>query len=164
MVTAYLGIGSNMGERLATLRMARQQLAETPGIRNLAASPLYATEPIGGPPGQGPYLNAVMRLQTSLEPEALWRRCQQLERAAGRERSVPNAPRTLDLDLLLYGDRRLGTDTLTIPHPRLHERRFVLAPLCDLAPQQLHPVLGVSMLQLLRDLEGNGVERLREDW
>ena len=164
MGTAYLGIGSNMGDRLATLRWARRRLAEIPGVTQLAASSLYATEPVGGPPGQAAFLNAVLQLETTLDPAGLWRQCERIEQEAGRARTIRNGPRTLDLDLLLFGDRCLQDADLTLPHPRLHLRRFVLVPLCDLAPRLIHPLLGRSMQELLEKLAGNGVERLRKDW
>lgn len=164
MNTAYLGIGSNMGERRATLRQARHQLASTPGISHLDVSSLYETEPVGGPAGQGDFLNAVIRLETSLEPLDLWQRCLQIEQAAGRTRTVKNGPRSLDLDILLYGDRCLDTGSLTIPHPRLHERRFVLVPLCDLEPQLRHPHSGKTMHELLQLLEDNGVKLISREW
>lgn len=164
MVKAYLGIGSNLGNRRAHLAQARAQLAQTAGITLLRSSPLYTTDPVGGPADQGAYLNGVLEVETTLSPEALLQRCQALELAAGRTRDVRNAPRTLDIDLLLYGEICRDDPQLTLPHPRLHERLFVLAPLYDLAMELRHPRLGVSC-RLLRDqLPAHGVALTLKEW
>jgi len=143
----FLGLGSNLGDREAALRGAVTSLAGH-GFRVTAASSLYLTEPVGGPP-QGWFLNAVVGGETTLEPAALLEACLAIERAAGRERAQPNGPRTLDLDLLLYGERVVEAPGLSVPHPRLHERRFVLVPLVELAPEARHPRLGVTARELL---------------
>lgn len=129
---AYIGLGANLGDRAAFLRRAFEALAVLPQTTLLAASPLYESAPLGA--GGGDYLNAVAQLRTSLDPEALLDALLAIESQHGRERSYPNAPRTLDLDLLLHGDVELATPRLVLPHPRLHERAFVLAPLADIAP------------------------------
>ena len=153
---AYVALGSNLGDRAAQLGAAVAGLAATPGARLLACSSLYETEPVG-PPGQGPYLNAVVLLETSLAPRALLARLHELERAAWRTRSgVRNEARTLDLDLLLYGERCIDEPGLAVPHPRLHERPFVLAPLRELAPEALHPGLGRRVAELAAALEASG--------
>lgn len=134
----YVALGANLGDREATLGAALSDLVETAGVRVLRCSSLHETPAEGGPPGQGPYLNAVCELATTLSPRQLLDVLQEVERRHGRERSVPNAPRTLDLDLLLYGRRRLDEPDLTVPHPRMWGRTFVMEPLsevCDL--QQL---------------------------
>ncbi len=150
---AHIGLGSNLGDRAATLARALDALQATPGIARLAASRLYETEPVGPP--QGRYLNAAARLETRLEPHALLARLLEIERAAGRVRGAErNGPRTLDLDLLLYGGLCLEGPDLVLPHPRLHQRAFVLEPLCELDPEVLHPVLGETIAVLaarLRD-------------
>jgi len=164
MVTAYLGIGSNLGDRFAYLTLARDRLSASPGIVSLRASSLYETEPVGGPDGQGAYLNAALEVMTTLSAEELLELCQRIEAEAGRERTVHHGPRTLDIDLLLYDDTCCRSERLTLPHPHLHERRFALAPLCDLAPRHLHPLLGVPLQQLLTRLPDNGVKPVQKEW
>jgi len=141
----YVAMGSNLGDRDAHLAAGLAALRATEGIEIVAVSPLYETDPIGPPP-QGPYLNGAIRLATRLEPDALLNRLLEIEAAEGRTRGADrNTPRTLDLDLLLYGDRKWTGPDLEIPHPRLAERAFVLEPLCDLAPEFIHPVLGETI-------------------
>ncbi|WP_454691560.1 2-amino-4-hydroxy-6-hydroxymethyldihydropteridine diphosphokinase [Achromobacter aloeverae] len=131
-VTAYIGLGANLGDAGATLRQALRELAASKGITACEASPFYRSAPVdaGGPD----FVNAVARLRTTLAPLALLDLLQALEHRHGRERPYRNAPRTLDLDLLLYGDVTMDEPRLTLPHPRMHERAFVLRPLLDLAP------------------------------
>ncbi len=152
----YVALGSNVGDRAAQLDWALNALSATPGIAVMKTSPLYETEPIGGPP-QGSYLNSVVKLRTTLAPRALLESLLRIEREAGRTRSdVRNAPRSLDLDLLLYADCCLDEEGLVLPHPRLHERLFVLAPLRDVAPGLVHPKLGESVEVLAGRLAGIG--------
>jgi len=130
--TVAIGLGANLGDARAALAWAVQQLAAHPAVQLQRVSSLYRTRPVDA---EGPdYLNAVALLTTSLEPQALLGLLQGLEQQAGRERPYRNAPRTLDLDLLLHGQRVLNTDHLTLPHPRMHQRRFVLEPLAEVAP------------------------------
>ena len=131
-VDVWVGLGANLGEREEALRGALQRMAEWPDTRLIAVSALYASAPVdaGGPD----YLNAVAHLHTTLAPLDILQRLQAIEQGAGRERPYRNAPRTLDLDVLLYGSEVLSTPTLTVPHPRMNERAFVLLPLADLAP------------------------------
>ena len=143
----YLGLGSYLGDREAALESGLARLA-TRGFRLTGRSSLWETEPVGGPP-QGWFLNGVVRGETELAPEALLEACLGVERELGRERTTPCGPRTLDLDLLLYGELRRDTAELALPHPRLHQRRFVLAPLAELDPGLLHPVLGLTAQELL---------------
>jgi 2-amino-4-hydroxy-6-hydroxymethyldihydropteridine diphosphokinase len=129
---AFIGLGSNLGDRRAFLRRAVEQLRAKGDV--VGVSPLYETEPVGGPGGQGPYLNLVVELSTQDTPDALLDRCRALEAAAGRVRTVRWGPRTLDADVLWVEGWQVDTDDLTVPHPRLWERRFVVQPLADLAP------------------------------
>lgn len=131
-VTAWVGLGANLGNARAALRGAVRAMAALPGTRVLRVSSLYRSAPVdaGGPD----YLNAVAGLRTCLAPLRLLRALQAIEQAAGRERPYRNAPRTLDLDLLLYGEQCLGGAELTVPHPRMWERAFVLLPLAELRP------------------------------
>jgi 2-amino-4-hydroxy-6-hydroxymethyldihydropteridine diphosphokinase len=129
---AFIGLGSNLGDRLAHLDRAVELLAEPGDL--VAASSVYETEPVGGPE-QGPYLNAVVELSTTDTPRELLERCRRVEADAARVRSVRFGPRTLDADVLLVGDERVHEPDLEVPHPRMFERRFVLAPLHELAPE-----------------------------
>jgi 2-amino-4-hydroxy-6-hydroxymethyldihydropteridine diphosphokinase len=151
-VTAYVALGSNLGDREAELRRALATLAATPGVRLEAVSCFHETEPVGGPP-QGPYLNAAARVSTTLRPRALLARLHAIEASAGRARGpVRDLPRSLDLDLLFYGGEQCDAPDLALPHPRAHERPFVLEPLCELAPDLVHPRLGLRVAELRRRL------------
>ena len=141
MVIAYLGLGSNLGNRLAFLRGGRDRLTGRGDIALRRASGVYETAAVGGPADSPPFLNAVLEVETALPPRDLLAACQAVEDAFGRTRPEPWAPRTLDIDLLLYGDRVIAEPGLTVPHPCLHERAFVLAPLRALAPELIHPRL-----------------------
>ncbi len=125
---AYLGLGSNVGDRRGHLKAA---VAALPDV--VAVSPVYETEPVGGPPGQDPYLNVVVALDTELSPRQLLDLGHRLEQAAGRVRRERDGPRTLDVDVLVVGDLTVREPDLVVPHPRMWHRRFVLAPLADLA-------------------------------
>jgi 2-amino-4-hydroxy-6-hydroxymethyldihydropteridine diphosphokinase len=133
-VRAFLGLGSNLGDRQGTLARA---VAGLPDV--VAVSRLYETEPVGGPAGQGPYLNLVVELDTELGPHQLLEVARRLEADAGRRREVRWGPRTLDVDVLLVGDRVVADDDLVVPHPRMWERRFVVEPLAELAPELVPP-------------------------
>lgn len=132
-VTAYVALGANLGEAAQTVRDALQTLARTPGLQLRRTSSLYRTAPVDA---SGPdYINAVAEVATTLSAPALLAALQAIENGAGRERPYRNAPRTLDLDLLLCGSARIDSPTLTVPHPRMWARAFVLVPLAELAPQ-----------------------------
>jgi 2-amino-4-hydroxy-6-hydroxymethyldihydropteridine diphosphokinase len=142
VVRAYVGVGANLGEREATIRRAVELLGEATGVEVVAVSSLLETEPWGAVE-QPPFLNGVVALETELEPHALLRVLLDVERALGRVRSGERyGPRTIDLDLLLYGDLVVDETGLAVPHPRLHERRFALEPLAELAPDAVVPGRG----------------------
>ena len=152
--TAYIGLGGNLGDRRAYLDRALAELRGRPGVEVVRVSSVCETAPVGGPPGQGPYLNAVAELRTDLQPDALLRTLLEVEHGLGRVRTEKDGPRTLDLDLLLYADVVSDDPALTLPHPRLHERLFVLRPLAEIAPGLVHPVLRRTAAELLGDLLG----------
>lgn len=131
----FIGLGSNLGDRAATIRAALDALSADGDVRVVRCSSLYETAPVGGPPGQPMYLNAAAELETRLAPRALLDRMLAVEARFGRRREVRHGPRTLDLDLLLYAELAVDEPGLTIPHPRMWEREFVLAPLREIAPR-----------------------------
>ena len=148
---AYVGMGSNLGDRAGNLLLGVRGMMSA-GLRVARLSSVYETEPVGVSEEQPAYLNAVAELGPLLPaPEELLARLLKIEYALGRRRTGANAARTLDLDLLLYGDSRASTPLLTLPHPRMHQRRFVLAPLCELAPDARHPVLDKTFARLLAE-------------
>ena len=149
----HLALGSNLGDRCDNLRRALDLLSRTAGVTLQAVSEFIETEPVG-PAGQGPYINAAAALETTLTPHQLLGELHNIEAALGRDRSrEPRwGARTCDLDILLWGNLVLSSPDLTIPHPRLHERRFVLEPLFQIAPDAIHPLLRKSVRQLLDEL------------
>jgi 3-oxoacyl-[acyl-carrier protein] reductase len=156
MTTAYIALGSNLGDRWATLAAAVRRLRAEPGLRVIASSEFYETAPVNCPPGSGAFLNAVVAVETDREPHDILQLLLRIERELGRVRTEPNSPRTLDLDLILYGDRVVNTPDLVIPHPRMHERAFVLAPLAEIAPDALHPVLVKTAQELIEGITSWG--------
>lgn len=143
--SALIALGSNLGDRAAYLRRAAERLAAAPGVSFRGMSGIRETEPVGRPgagPLGGPYLNAVAEVLARLEPRALLEVCLQVESELGRVRAGPDAPRTIDLDLLLFGDRVIREPGLIVPHPRILSRGFVLEPLAELAPRRRHPETG----------------------
>ncbi|MCY2995205.1 MAG: 2-amino-4-hydroxy-6-hydroxymethyldihydropteridine diphosphokinase [Planctomycetota bacterium] len=153
MVTCLIALGSNLGDRCVVLTEAIRQLASHPDIHLLARSDWFRTQPVGGPAGQGEFVNAAVRVETSLAPESLWEVLHHLEQLMGRQRRERWAARRVDLDLLLYGDRVLQTPQLTIPHPRMAFRRFVLEPAAQVAPEMRHPLWGWTIQQLREHLD-----------
>jgi 2-amino-4-hydroxy-6-hydroxymethyldihydropteridine diphosphokinase len=155
---AYLGLGSNLGEREALLRSALDAL-QAPELRLRRVSSLYETEPMGLRE-QAWFLNLVAEFESDLFPRQLLRRCQRVERQLGRKRIVVNGPRTIDIDVLLFGNSVIGTGDLEVPHPRFRERRFVLAPLAELNAGLRDPLTGQSVAELLNNLRGQTARRL----
>jgi 2-amino-4-hydroxy-6-hydroxymethyldihydropteridine diphosphokinase len=154
-VHAWVALGANLGDPRTTLEAAVVALDRSEGIRVLAVSPWLRTAPVGGPPGQPPFENGVLELATTLGPRALLDRLLAVEARFGRDRAheVRHGPRTLDLDLLLYGDERIAEPDLEVPHPRLEERLFVLRPLAALAPGRRLPRSGRTVRERVAELE-----------
>ena len=149
---AFLGIGANLGDRAHTLRQAACRLHNTAGIQVVSASPVYASAPVGVT-DQPDFLNAVLKIETQLTPRTLLDAMLAIEREFGRVRIKKWGPRTLDLDMLTFGDAIIDEPGLQVPHPHLHKRGFVLAPLCDLFPQGMHPVLAQSFCELAQAID-----------
>jgi 2-amino-4-hydroxy-6-hydroxymethyldihydropteridine diphosphokinase len=157
-----VALGSNLGDRLAKLQGAVDSLADTPEVWVTEVSPVYETEPVDSPADAGPFLNAVVLLDTTLSARMLLERAQAIETAFGRQRSeTRNAPRPLDVDLIVVGDRATDDEALTLPHPRAHQRAFVLAPWADLEPDARIPGVG-AVHDLLDGVTTTGVTR-RDD-
>lgn len=163
MNNVYIGIGSNLGDRLQHLRSSLNRIKAHPKVNLIAVSSIYETAPIGGPP-QDPFLNGTCAVKTSLRPAALLGLLLDTEERMGRIRRERWGPRVIDLDLLLYGEWMLKTPTLEIPHPRLAERSFVLVPLAEIAPAAPVPGTGRTVQELLQDLPPTGVQLFRRRW
>ena len=151
----YVGLGSNLGDRAANLAEARRRLNDSGRI--IAASSIYETAPWGVDPGQPDYLNQVVAMATPLPPSGLLELLLSIEREMGRVRGAPGDPRLIDLDLLLYGEEVINEPGLTLPHPRMSERAFVLAPLAEIAPGSVHPVSGLTIAELNAGVDHRGV-------
>lgn len=157
-----LALGSNLGDRLSSLQGAVSAIADTPDVWVTGVSPVYETEPVDAPEGSEPFLNAVVLVDTTLAAHRLMERALAIEDVYGRERGeTPNAPRTLDVDLIVVGDRRSHDDALLLPHPRAHRRAFVLLPWADLEPDAVLPDHG-PVADLLAGLDASGLSR-RDD-
>lgn len=165
--SAFVALGANLGDRMSALTGAVAALKAAPGVVVEAVSSLYETEAVGGPDGQGAFLNGAVRVATSLPPTELLELLLDIERRHDRVREVRWGPRTLDLDILFYADEAFETPRLTVPHPRLHERRFVLAPLADVGADVRHPLLKRTVAELLADLPKDDLDdvvRVAETW
>ncbi|HEY2883519.1 MAG TPA: 2-amino-4-hydroxy-6-hydroxymethyldihydropteridine diphosphokinase [Pirellulales bacterium] len=152
MAQALVGLGSNIGDRQALLNRAVAELAASPHTTVLRTSRWLETQPVGGAPGQGEYLNGAVLLETSFTPQALHSRLKEIEAALGRARHERWGSRTIDLDLLLFDDLICRTPSLTLPHPRMAFRKFVIAPAAEIAPEMVHPAIGWSLSTLLMHL------------
>ena len=165
MALAYLGLGSNLGNRLAFLRGGRDALCSHPEIALANSSGVYETEAQGGPEDSPPYLNAVLAVRTTLSPHELLAACRAVEEDFGRVRHGTWTPRTLDIDLLTYESQIIAEEELQVPHPRLHERPFVLIPFAEIAPEIVHPQQLATIAELLGNCaDRKAVELLRSTW
>jgi 2-amino-4-hydroxy-6-hydroxymethyldihydropteridine diphosphokinase len=148
-VTAYIALGANLGDREGNIRAALARLRPTPAVRVTKVSGLIENAAVGGPAGSPAFLNGAVEVVTTLSPQELMRRLLEIEAELGRERRQKWGPRTIDLDLLLYGDSVIDSPGLTVPHPRMGEREFVLGPLAEIAPEVMHPVTKRSVREML---------------
>jgi len=151
-VTAYIGLGSNLGDRGANVLTAIAELGKVPGVEVVQVSSMMDNPAVGGPEGSPAFLNAVAEIETSLASHSLMDQLLEVERKMGRVRKMKWEPRIIDLDLLLYGDAIISTDELMVPHPLMHERKFVLVPMAEIAPEVVHPAMRMTMKGLLDDL------------
>ena len=154
LTTAYIGVGSNLGDRRKAIEDACRLLCSSSQVCFIQSAPVYETKPVGGP-SQGPYLNTVWEVETPFEARELLEFLRKIELDLGRERREKNEPRIIDLDILFFGDEVIQEPDLIVPHPRLHERWFVLKPLWDLRADLIHPVLKKSICELLDQVDEN---------
>jgi 2-amino-4-hydroxy-6-hydroxymethyldihydropteridine diphosphokinase len=154
-ITAYLGLGSNVGDREANLRKALAKLDHAPHIEVIRVSKFLENPAVGGPVDSPAFLNAAAEINTSIGSHALLHELLDIEKSLGRSRREKWAPRVIDLDILLYGDHIVSSDELIIPHPLMHQRRFVLEPLAEIGPDIVHPTLQMTIAGLLENL-GDG--------
>ena len=154
---AYLALGSNLGDRLSNLKEAIASLSPQMDVK--AKSHVYETPPWGYE-NQSPFYNQVIKVKTYLEPERLLKHLKRLEVALGRKPSFQNGPRLIDIDLLFYDDQIMNTSVITLPHPRLHERGFVLLPLMDIAPDLIHPVSRKNVQEMIADCDLSDIKQV----
>lgn len=152
-VIAYIALGANLGDRATQIQNAAILLRQSPGVESVRLSRLFEYPAVGGPTNSPDFLNAAAEVRTALSARALLDQLLDIERQMGRIRSEKWGPRTIDLDLLLYGDEIISSPELKVPHPLMAERRFVLEPLAQLAPAARHPVLGATIAELLARVE-----------
>ena|SRR5688572_22668965 len=152
VVTAYVALGSNLGDRAANIDAAVAALGATAGVRVARRSSLLENPAVGGPDGSPPFLNGVVEIETTLTPHALLTRLLEIERDLGRERRARWEPRVIDLDLIFFGDQVIDAADLHVPHPLVHERHFVLEPLAEIAPEVVHPLWMLTVREMLADL------------
>jgi 2-amino-4-hydroxy-6-hydroxymethyldihydropteridine diphosphokinase len=158
VVTAFLGLGSNLGDREANISNALAEIGRLAGCELLRTSSLYETDPVGIRE-QPDFLNAVAEVRTDMRPREFLSTLREVERRAGRERTLKWGPRIIDIDILLYGDELLTEDNLEIPHPEMHRRAFVLTPLAEIAPKVKHPGLNVTIQELSEKVGSEGVRK-----
>lgn len=163
MHTTYIGFGSNIGNRLSFIRNALHVLSQTDGITVKEISSLYETEPVGNE-DQGKFLNGVVAIETHLSPQTLLTTLKVIETKVGRRHRKRWGPREIDLDVLIYGEMCLRTSELIIPHPEMHNRRFVLAPLAEIAPDLVHPILNVTINDMLNNLVDDSDVEIKEGY
>jgi 2-amino-4-hydroxy-6-hydroxymethyldihydropteridine diphosphokinase len=151
-IVAYIALGANLGDRTGNLRAAVEKLANTPGLKVTKVSAMMENPAVGGPPDSPPFLNAAAEVETTLQAGELLKRLLDIEKEIGRVRRDKWGPRLIDLDLLLYGDAVFQSAEMSIPHPLMHQRSFVLKPMAEIAPDVMHPIRRRSMSQLLAEL------------
>ena len=152
-VTAYIALGANLGDRRSNIEAAIEQLRATSGVKVTKVSSLIENAAVGGPVGSPAFLNGVAEIETTLSPQELLHRLLEIEHHLGRARREKWGPRIIDLDLILYGDQIFAEPDLQVPHPLMHERRFVLEPLVEIAPDAMHPVMRRRASELLASLK-----------